>query len=261
MRVLVVAPHADDEVLGAGGYMAKLANAGHEVFVLIMCDRSEGHSYDPQLIGFLRDCALKANAILGTKAVFFAHLREERLDTSLSDVIVPIEKHIAMIRPSLVMLPHRGDVNQDHRAVFEAGLVATRTLGNWEDKYTENELRGAASPYKQKEKTARRYNVQKVLCYEVPSTTEQAPPGWGFNPNVFVDITDTLEQKVRALACYTSETDAFPFPRSLEGMRVVARFRGMAASFEAAEAFELKREIVFTTNGSSTTKSKVKRKR
>lgn len=250
MRVLVVAPHCDDEVLGVGGYMAKLARAGHEIFVLIMCDRSEGHSYDPELIRFLHGCCRKACVnVLGCKDVFFAHLREERLDQSLSEVIVPIEKHIAMLHPSLVFLPHRGDVNQDHRAVFQAGLVATRTLGNWDRKFTDKELGAKASAYKQKEKTAQRYNVPKVLCYEVPSTTEQAPPGWGFDPNVFVDITDTIDLKVKALECYTSETDKFPFPRSSEGLRVVAKFRGMACAFEAAEAYELKREIVFDANG------------
>lgn len=247
MRVLCIAPHADDEIIGAGGYMAKLAKSGHDVFVLILSDKSERHDYDPKFSKFLHACARKANKIIGVKDVFFSHLKEDRLDQSLSEVIVPIEMHIAMLRPSLVLMPHKGDVNQDHRAAFEAGIVATRTLGNWEDKYPEEELVGPVSSYMNHDRSARRYNVQKVMSYEVHSTTEQAPPGWGFDPNVFVDITDTLSLKLRAMACYTSEVEKFPFPRSLEGIKVAAKFRGMACSFDAAEAFVLKREIIFSS--------------
>lgn len=255
MKVLVVAPHADDEVLGCGGFMAKLAKAGHEVHVLVMCDRSEGHSFDPQLVEYLQDCCRRANAILGVKQVHFAHLHEERLDRSLSEVIVPMERYIAWLRPTLVLIPHRGDVNQDHRAVFEAALVATRTLGNWEGKFEELAPSGSQPPaptgYVQAEKTSRRYNVAKVMCYEVISTTEQAPPfgEWAFTPNVFVDVTDTIELKLQALSCYTSETDEFPFPRSLEAVQSLAKVRGVACALKAAEAYMLKREIVFDVNG------------
>lgn len=228
--------------------MAKLSKAGHEVNVLVMCDRSEGHSYQPRLIEHLHQCCRKACVdTLGCKNVFFAHLRDERLDAQLSDVIVPMERYIAMLRPELVFIPHRGDVNQDHRAVFEAALVATRTLGNWAGKFSEDELPPRPTGFKQSEKVNTRYNVQKVLCYEVLSTTEQAPPfaDWAFTPNVFVDISEEVDLKVKALECYDTEIDSFPFPRSAGGVRALAAIRGMACAVPAAEAFVLKREIVF----------------
>jgi len=247
-RAMVVAPHCDDEVLGVGGYIAKLSESGTEVYVLIMCDRSEGHAYQPRLIDYLHKCARKACCdVLGAKDVFFAHLREERLDTCLSDVIVPMEKHIALLRPDLLFLPWRGDANQDHRAVYEAGLVSSRTLGNWEDKFSDEELPPEPAGWTQANKQPGRYNVRKVLHYEVPSTTEQGPPlaEWCFNPNVFVDITGTIDKKVEALKCYDTEIAEFPFPRSEGGLRALAATRGMACAVAAAEAFVLKREIVF----------------
>ena len=166
----------------------------------------------------LRRSLERACEILGVKDIFYGDLIDEKLDQSLVEVIKPIEKATEKFNPDVVFT-HHNDVNQDHRAIFEASLVAYRTL--WQNA------------------------VEKVLFYEVLSSTEQVPPRleWAFVPDVFVNISNWMEKKVMAMDCYPTEIDEFPYPRSAEGIRTLARYRGMAVHLEYAEAFMLKREI------------------
>ena len=127
------------------------------------------------------------------------------------------------LRPAVVYTHHHGDANQDHRTVFAATLVAVRPVGD--------------EP------------VREVLCYEVASSTEWAAPSldWAFVPNVFVDISGTLDGKLQALEAYrhtfVSELKPFPYPRSPEAVRIYARTRGISVGMEAAEAFALVRRL------------------
>ncbi len=219
-KVLVISAHLDDEVLGVGGTMARHAMEGDEVHVLNICDRSERHRFDADMVTMLRTQARKMAKIIGVKELHHGKLADEYLDISLADVIRPIEEVVEKIHPSIIYTHHKGDVNQDHRAIFEATLVATRAFT---------------------------YSfIERVFSYEVLSSTEQAPaslPGWQFAPNHFVDIEKTLKDKINGMACYKSEYNGFPFPRSEKGIRTLAHFRGMACGREAAEAFELIRWI------------------
>lgn len=221
-QILVIAAHPDDEVLGLGGTIARHIRQQDQVSVLIMTDgvTARHHETGPQKVA-----ARKACCLLGVQEVHFADLPDQRLDVMpLLDIIKPIAARVQALRPQVVYTHHRGDANQDHRAVFEATLVAIRPFGH--------------NP------------IEQVLCYEVASSTEWAPPfpDWAFLPNVFVDIEATLEAKLGAVEAYRetfqSEVKPFPHPRSPEAVRAYAQQRGVSVGMAAAEAFVLVRQLV-----------------
>ena len=221
-RVLVVAAHPDDETLGAGGTVARLAHNGAEVWVCLLCD---GVTSRHDQIDLQRECAERACEVLGVSHVVFCQLPDQRLDTlSLVDVIAPIEDCVRRLEPELVMTHFTGDVNQDHRIVFDATMVATRPT--------------AGTP------------VRTVLCYETASSTEWAAPfpGTTFSPNVFVDISSTLDRKIEAMSRYAdthvSEVKEYPHPRSYEAIEVYAKRQGVIAGTAAAEPFQLIRGLL-----------------
>ena len=221
-RILVIAAHPDDEVFGLGGTMANCIRQGDQVSVLIMTDgvTARHNVTEPQKVA-----ARKAGAILGVERVYFADLPDQGLDSiPLLQIIKPISELINELRPQIVYTHHRGDANQDHRAIFAATLVAVRPFGD--------------------------NSVERVLCYEVASSTEWGPPfvEWAFNPNVYVDISATLEVKVKAVEAYRdtfqSEIKPLPHPRSPEAVRIYAQQRGINVGMQAAEAFILVRELI-----------------
>ncbi|MBU0701849.1 PIG-L family deacetylase [bacterium] len=218
-RVLVIAAHPDDELLGLGGTLIKHVRDGYEVHVVIM---SEGASsrYEDGMKNKLKESAYKAGGAMGVKQVHFCDMPDQRMDgIPLLDVIKPIEALIKQIEPEIIYVHHHGDVNQDHRVVFEATMVAARPV------------KGSS--------------IRKILCYETPSSTEWCPPFSDrvFVPNVFVDIEDSIEQKLNAFQCYESELREFPHPRSLEAIRNTASQWGSKVGLEYAEAFELIRWV------------------
>lgn len=218
MKTLVIAPHMDDEVLGMGGLIARHVSAGDDVCVCFIAHRVYAHRYDEVKNKVEVECALKAKELLGYREAEFFNLNDERLDACLQDVLIPLEEYVNKVRPEVVYLNHRGDNNQDHKAVFQAAMVA---------------LRPVETPY-----------IKRILCYEVPSSTEQSPPfpEYVFLPNVYIDIKEFLDKKLAALRCYDRESRVYPHPRSVEAVETLARKRGSEAGFEAAEAFILLRE-------------------
>lgn len=218
MRVLVIAAHMDDEILGMGGTIAKHVAAGDEVTVCIACKRAYYHQFDPAVVEEEKAAAQRAAVVLGYQDIRFLGLRDELLDERLLDVIVPLEECVLKLRPDIVYIHHRGDSNQDHRAVFQASMIACRTISQ--------------------------HKVPRMLAYEVPSSTEQAPPfpEYGFQPNYYVDISQFLERKIEAMKAYARELRQFPHPRSAKGIEVLAQKRGMEIGFQAAEAFVVVRD-------------------
>jgi LmbE family N-acetylglucosaminyl deacetylase len=221
MRVLTVAAHPDDETLGAGGTMARLAAASHEVHVCILTD---GVTARHRHVDQQQKCAMRACEVLGVSDVMFCGLPDQRLDAlPLLDVITPIDKHVSQIQPDLVITHFGQDANQDHRIVFQATLVATRPVPG--------------------------SSVATVLCYETASSTEWAPPfpGSVFSPNLFVDISTTLSVKLDAMREYeqtfAGEMHPFPHPRSYQALEAVSRRHGATAGVGAAEAFMLVRHV------------------
>ncbi len=217
MRILVMAPHPDDEVLGCGGTIARHVQNGDEVYLCIVT-----RAYPPKWSEeFLERRPLeikRSNEILGIKKTFFLNFPTVKLDTlpqvELNDKISSV---VEKIRPDIAYIPHRGDLNRDHRLVFEASLVALR-------------------PKERK--------IKRILAYEVLSETEWGQPLAPFHPNVYVDITGTLPLKLEAMKAYSSEVKEFPHPRSLEAITSLAIKRGSEACLERAEAFQLIREII-----------------
>jgi LmbE family N-acetylglucosaminyl deacetylase len=220
MRVLTVAAHPDDETLGAGGTMAWHAARGDTVWACILAD---GASSRHGRVEQQADCARQACDILGVERLVMVGLPDQRLDTlSLLDVITPIEQCIDELQPDVVLTHFMGDVNEDHRLVARATMVATRPVPGT--------------------------SVRRVCSFEIPSSTDWAPPipGSIFAPNVFVDISETLETKLTAMKAYAetyvSEVRPFPHPRSLEALRAYAQRSGAMSGVLAAEPFMLLRE-------------------
>jgi len=225
MRVLVLAAHPDDEVLGCGGTMARLVNDGAEVHVHILGEGAtsrydSSELADESLLRALREEAQQAGRLLGVGEVEVHDLPDNRFDAeALLDIIKVVEGLVQRIDPQIIYTHHGGDLNIDHRIVHQAVLVASRPVTTG--------------------------GVRDVYAWEVLSSTEwafqQIEPC--FRPNVFVDITDTLERKVEAMKAYSSEIREFPHPRSPEGLEVAARRWGTVAGFHAAEAFQLVRSL------------------
>jgi len=216
-KILIIAPHMDDEVLGCGGIIGKHKDSGDSVSVIFIAHRVYNHSFDEQRNNIEKSHAIKAKDVLCYDDAIFLDLPDERLDTAIQDIIIPLEKNINAIKPSIVYIPFRGDNNQDHRAVFDAVRVV---------------LRPVATTY-----------ISNIYMYEVPSSTDQSPPlsENAFLPNFYVDIKEFIDRKIKALSCYESEKRLYPHPRSEKGLKVTAQKRGIESGFEFAEAFVMLR--------------------
>lgn len=213
--VLVICPHAMDEALGCGGTMALHAEAGDRVATLVLFGDGSG------MDGTRRVAAPAAAAVLGAAPPRFVGLPENRSDTlPLIEVIGAVERAVAELEPTIVYLPHGGNLNIDHQTAFRAAMTAIRPVP--------------------------RHPVRAIYSYEVLSSTEWAPPtsGQPFLPIRFVDITRTLADKLRALDCYAAEIRPAPHSRSVEGARALAQHRGYCVGVEAAEAFGIVRQLV-----------------
>lgn len=218
-RVLVVVAHPDDEVLGCGGALALHADRGDQVSVLILADGylSRGAA-DPDIgVKRVRQCR-DACAVLGVEDVLVLGYPDNRMDNAdLLDVVQTIEASVERWQPSTVYTHHGSDVNIDHRIVNDAVVAACRPQPG--------------------------HPVTRLLFCEVSSSTEWQSGRPAFVPNWYVDIGQSIERKLQALACYESELRDSPHPRSLLSVRGLAGWRGSNVGLEYAEAFVLAREI------------------
>jgi LmbE family N-acetylglucosaminyl deacetylase len=215
-RVLVIAAHPDDELLGAGATFAKRLRAGDEVHAVVVCE-GETVRYQPAGQSVRQqDHAHKAAAALGFTSFRCLMLPDQRLDTiSQLDLNQKLEQLIDQVRPAVVYTHFHGDINRDHQVLHDSVMVATRPGRDF---------------------------VREVLAFETPSSTGL----WSkhcFNPDTFEVVTDTLEVKLAAMACYETEALAYPHPRSIESLRCRARYWGSIIHQPAAEAFMTLRRI------------------
>ena len=226
-RVLIVAAHPDDEVLGCGGTIARHADAGDKVHVLIVAEgaTSRQHQRDRNQasdeLSYLAQAAQEAGAILGAQGVELLDLPDNRLDSlDRLDLIKQIELRIERHQPQVVYVHHAGDVNIDHRRLHEAVVTACRPV--------------PGQP------------VKRLLSFEVASSTEWQPPDSApaFQPNWFVDITAQWQRKREGLEAYASEMRPWPHARSIKAVEHLVRWRGAQVGVEAAEAFCLLRQLV-----------------
>lgn len=219
MKVLVVSPHPDDEVLGAGGTIARLSGLGHDVTVAIVT-RGWEPLFPKSQVEQVRAEAGKANDILGVKSLRFMDLPVTKLSIMPKhELNEPFEQLVDEEEPEEVLLPFFGDRHEDHRQVFDACMVA---------------LRPAAK---------RRY-VKRILCYETVSETHWSAPyiEANFSPQVWVDISEQLSVKLDAMRTYKSQLRPEPDARSLEALSSMAKWRGSVVGMAAAECFVLVRE-------------------
>jgi LmbE family N-acetylglucosaminyl deacetylase len=219
-KILVIAPHMDDEVLGVGGTICKHVAGGDLVRVLFIGNRVYAHKLDSEILEREEAHALAAKEILAYQEVEFARLPDEQLGAHFVEVLDTIERAVGLFEPETVYVNHGGDPHQDHKTVFNATAIACRSISN----------------------AAR--SVTRLLCYEVPSSTDQSSPVVEpiFRPNHFVNIDSYLVEKLRAMRAYDTEQRTFPHPRSERGLKAQARSRGVSCYMEAAEAFMVLRQ-------------------
>lgn len=219
MKVLVFAPHPDDEIIGVGGTIAKRTASGDEVYVCVVT-KGIPPIFDEDFIEQDRRECREADTLLGVKETIFLDFPAVMLET------IPryqfngrIGEIVQQIKPDEVYIPHRGDMQLDHQMVVDAAMVALRP------KYA--------------------HIVKRIYAYETLSET-----GWNipnttndFIPTVYEDISHTLEKKIRAMDIFKSQLAMFPAARSLGAIESLAKFRGATVNVMAAEAFSLIREI------------------
>jgi LmbE family N-acetylglucosaminyl deacetylase len=216
---LVLAPHPDDEVLGCGGTIARLAAQGCLVDVAIVT-KGVPPRFAAAQAAMVREETGRAHALLGIRTTHFLDLPAAALDQlAHADLNRAIGTLVNDLRPDTLFIPFAGDLHLDHRLVFDAAMVAARP-------------RGDAYPL-------------RILAYETVSETSWSAPhiAPSFQPNVFIDISSHLEAKIDAFACFVSQVRPYPDERSLDTLRALAMVRGSCVSRAAAEAFMLVREV------------------
>lgn len=212
-NILVIAPHPDDEILGCGGTIRKLSSQNNKVWVLIVT-RGKAGIYSEERIRNVREEAINAHKILGVTETRFLNFPAPELDLiSVSELATAISAVISECKADTIYLPHRGDIHADHKAVFNAGLVAARPVkGN---------------------------PVRRIYAYETLSETEWAAPmsDDAFIPTFFINVSNFFSYKLEAMKCFKSQLRDFPNSRSLKSIEALANFRGSTVGFSHAEAF------------------------
>ena len=213
-RVLVVAPHPDDETIGMGGTIAKLVSLSIPVRVIFMSNGVTSRDVARETVESRNRAARNAMGVLGVNDFSFFDFPDNRFDSiPMLEIAKSLENEVSYFRPTVVFAPYRYDLNIDHQIASEATNIAVRPkLSN---------------------------NVRLYLNYEILSST-----GWNhaapvFSPTVFVDIQNYWSLKLSALQAYGPEIDASPSARSIRVIEALANFRGGLVAKEKAEAFSL----------------------
>lgn len=225
MNILVIAAHPDDEVLGCGGAIARHAEQGDSISILILANGLTSRvgfdsAREQEQLRVHHERADRAGKLLGAREVNIVGFPDQKLDmVPLLEITQRIESEVRRVRPEIVFTHHGGDLNMDHVMTFRATMTATRPVaGNF---------------------------LRALYAYEIPSSTEWAFRQFSpaFHANVFVDIEKSLEKKIEAMQIYESEAREFPHPRSPEILRATARRWGSHVGLAAVEAFQCVWEI------------------
>ncbi len=220
-KVLVVVAHPDDEVLGAGGTILKHAKNGDWVGILILGDgvTSRDASYESEIRKRAAQ-ARKAAKTLGAKKIILGSLPDNKFDSvPLLEIVKKVEKAVHEIKPNIIYTHFSDDLNIDHCLTFRAVLTACRPQP--------------------------KFFVKKILAFEVLSSTEwqEKKRKSLFCPTEYSDISKFIEQKIKAMEIYRDELKSYLHPRSKEGIKVLARYRGLEVGFKHAEAFQVIRRL------------------
>lgn len=218
MRTIVIAPHPDDEVLGVGGTMFRRKAEGAKIAWLIVTSISVETGWNEIKVKQRDKEIQQVGELFGFDEIFTLDFPSTLLDqVPMRDLVSKISDVFKSYMPEEVFIPHPSDVHTDHRVVHNAVASCTKWF---------------------------RYpSVKRVLAYETLSETDFGyGTEQGFRPNVFVNIEQYLDDKLRAMDIYSSELGTLPFPRSHEAIKAQSVLRGVASGFNAAEAFELLRD-------------------
>lgn len=212
MKILVLAAHPDDEVLGMGGTIRKLANKKNTICLCVITEGASAQYLDKNMIKVRREACIKSAKILGIKKVEFLEFEDMSLETIPHlEINKKIEKIIKRFNPEILFTTSDNDLNKDHQKVFESSLIISRPHSS---------------------------NIKKIYTYEIPSINKTE-----FSPNVFFDISKEFSKKIEAFKIYKSEIEKFPHPRSIKYLESLAHIRGTQSGLEKAEAFRLIKSI------------------
>ena len=219
MNVLIIAPHPDDEILGCGGTIAKHTAAGNRVYVCVVT-RGKLPLFNDDGVKIVREECASAHEYLGVKETIFldfpAAMLEEVPRYELNDSLCTV---VQCIKPEEVYIPHRGDMQLDHKMIVDAAMVALRPK------------------YEHVAKRIYAYETLSETGWDIPNTVNE------FIPTVYNDISGYLDRKLQAMRFYRSQLAPYPNPRSIESLEALAKYRGSTVNKRAAEAFSLIREI------------------
>lgn len=221
-RILAIAAHPDDETLGCGGTLLKWKAAGAELFWLIATEPKEPHWSAETIRCKAAEVESVAEAYGFAQHLQLGFASGELDHMALRDVMGPLGKVVARIKPTTVCVVHGGDIHSDHRTLFAATTSVLK-------------------PFRMAE-----LGVRRILSYETLSSTDASVPGiWasGFLVNVFEDISPYLKRKIEIMELYHTEVQAPLLPRSASAIQALARYRGATIGVEYAEAFVLLREV------------------
>jgi LmbE family N-acetylglucosaminyl deacetylase len=215
---MVVAPHPDDETLGAGGTILKYKDQGDEVFWLILTNISTALGYTANQVRARQAEIEKVGRLFGFREIIKLDFPAAALDQiGVSEIIKQINPVVSEIAPETIILPYRHDIHSDHCIGFDAAYSCTKIF--------------------------RHSFIKKILMMEVLSETDFAIPEVTFSPNYFVDIGPYLEKKIEILKNYESELGPHPFPRSVKSVSALAAVRGTQAGCDYAESFMLLKSV------------------
>ena len=218
-KILILAPHADDEILGCGGFISKYSKQNYNINVLILTNANQGapELYSIEKIKQIRYEAKISNSFVGTKKVFFENLPALNLTNyPIYKIANIISKHIIKINPEVVLMPSANDIHDDHKIIFKAAKVSMRSN--------------------------KKNNINKILSYEVLSETEWNENEQSFSPNYFIKLDKSdINKKVKAFLKYKSQVKKFPHPRSKEAIINLSKVRGSQVFMKYAEAFKVER--------------------
>ena len=217
-KILILSPHADDEILGCGGFISKYSKNYH-INVLILTNANKGapEIFSSQNIKIIRNESILANNFIGTKKLYFEDLPGLTLSNyPIYKIANIIKKYIIKINPETILIPSPNDIHEDHKIIFKAAKVSMRFN--------------------------KKSNLKKILSYEVVSETEWNEDEKSFNPNYFVCLDKTdINNKVKAFLKYKSQVKKIPHPRSKEGIINLSKVRGSQVFMRYAEAFKVEK--------------------
>ena len=225
MNILAVVAHPDDELLGCGATLRRLADKGNSVFTVVLCSTADARHARPSL-GRLYEIAGESERIVGITDLLKYEFKNIQFNTVPHlDMVRAIETAIEKFRPSWVFTHHVGDLNVDHRVCYDAVMAAVRLP---------QRLSRDLDPGL----------IERVFLFEVPSSTDWASPiDRPFQPTSFFDAQATFEHKMDALRKFEGALKPHPHSRSAENIRALAQLRGAQAGLELAEAFVLVHEV------------------